>query len=142
MIELVRDLIVLLERESLTVQEVVSRVGAVTEDGGAPLPMVLRSRLTGVRAAKLARYPDSGLPYTLELRLAPAAQPTVAALKVGLGEYQRAPTDMGRPREIVFRPAGAGATWRVAVVAELSASPVEIDRSKAAVITLRRDPKR
>ncbi len=134
------DMIRFLAQDPLLVADVAARVGPVVEDPGGLMPIELRPILPGVRSARLARYPDSGLPYALELDLAPDARPTPAALKPMLGDYDQARTDRGLPREILFYPPAEGSRWRVAAIARLEATGGELENAPIASIAFRRDP--
>ena len=143
MIEQIQDLVRFLSRDPLTFDDVVARVGPVTDDPGVPQSASLRpTALKGVRAVRLARYPRNGLPYTLTLDLADGAGPTAAALKAAFGEYDRARTDRGHPPTLMFPPVRA-AHWQVVVMADL---PIEalrapsLDDAAATRIEFRRDP--
>ena len=134
------DMIRFLAQDPLSVAQVAGRVGSVAEDAGGLLPIELRPMIPGVRAARLARYPDSGLPYTLELDLAPDARLTVAVLKPLLGDYEETHTDRGMPREIFFHPATKGSHWRVAAVAQLESGGANLEDVPITSIAFRRDP--
>lgn len=138
--DLLRELMLLLSQDTLTVEDVIARVGPVAHDPGVPMPLELRSTLDGVRSARLSRYPDSGLPYVLTLELAPDAQPTVATLKADFGDYHRAHTDRGKPIEVMFYPPAMGTRWQVAVIARLAPIEGSLDDAKVTTLALRRDP--
>ncbi len=148
MIDQIQGLIRFLSKDSLTFADVVARVGPVVTDPGIPQPAELKpSSLTGVRAARLGRYPDDGLPYLLTLQLADGARPTAAALKAVLGDYQRARTDRGHAPQVMFYPPPAdGSRWRVVVIAELGpgsasgAGSESLDDAPVTSLSLRRDP--
>ena len=139
MADQILDLIQFLSQDPLSVAEIVARVGPVADDAGLS-SVELRAILPGVRAARLARYPDSDLPYALELELTPDARPTVAALKPLLGDYEEMRTDRGVPREIWFHPPAKGPRWRVAAIAELETGGGELEDVPIASIAFRRDP--
>jgi hypothetical protein len=140
MIDLIRDLIHFLSQDPLTVEDVIARVGPVVHDPGGLMPMELRPILPGLRSARLARYPNSGLPYVLDLALAPEAQPTAAALKVVFGDYHRARTDRGRQPEVLFYPPALGSCWKVVVIVELALGVDALDDAPVTRVALRRDP--
>ncbi len=139
MIKLIQDIVRFLSQDRLTVEDVAARVGSVAHDPGELLPIELCPVIDGVRSASLARYPDSGLPYLLEIEPAPDVQPTVEALKSVFGDYHRALTDRGRPAEILFYPLLTGARWNVVIIAELAPGDGEIEDASVARIALRRD---
>lgn len=140
MIDLIRDLIPFLSQDLLTIEDVVARIGSIAHDPGVPMPIDLDPVDTGVRSARLSRYPDSGLPYVLAIEPKLNVRPTVAALKSVLGDYHQALTDRGRPIEVVFLPPTAGACWKVVVVAELVPNVVSLESAAVTRVALRRDP--
>jgi hypothetical protein len=137
----VHDLVHFLSQELLTVDDVLTRVGSLERDPGLPMPLELRSALPGVRTARLARYPDSGLPYVLTMEPELSARPTLAQLKTVLGDYAQMLTHRGRPLEVTFSPAPIGHTWRVVVMAQLE-SPTNdaLDTAAVSSLSFRRDP--
>jgi hypothetical protein len=138
MIALVQDLVSLLSRNPLTIEDVTDRVGPVGHDPGGLMPIELRPVLAGVRAASLARDPDSGLPYLLTLELAPGTQLTVAMLRQAFGDYQRLRTDRGHPPQIVFSPPG-GTQWKVALIADLQSAAAAFDDQSVTSLSLLRE---
>lgn len=138
--ELIRDLISFLSQDTLTVEDVVARIGPVTNDPGIPMSLEMRPTLVGVRSARLARYPDSGVPYLLTLEFAPDARPTVAELKATFGDYHRARTGRGRPISVIFYPPAIGTHWQVALIAELLSKGDDLDPVPVTTLALRRDP--
>ncbi len=138
-IPLIQDMVGFLSQDPLTVEDVAARVGTALRDPGIPMPIELNPKLPGVHSAKLARYPDSGLPYLLDLELDPEARPTVAKMKAALGASRQAPTDRGRPRKVLFYPA-AGPKWQVVIIAELAQEPGELETTPITTLALRRDP--
>jgi hypothetical protein len=138
-IELVGDLIHFLSKDQLTVEEVSARIGPVVHDPGGLMPIELRPHLPGLDAARLARYPDSGWPYVLDLELALNARPAAAALKTLLGDYQRALTDRGLPSELLFYAPTEGAHWQIVVVAQLEPAFEDLDTAAITRIAFRRD---
>ncbi|MFP5247379.1 MAG: hypothetical protein ACLGH0_11850 [Thermoanaerobaculia bacterium] len=100
MIETIRELARFLSGD-VTVDEVIARIGPVIEDPGfLDQPLVLQSNIEGARTVKLARNPESGLPYVLTLRL--DSPLTVAELQQAFGEYRRGRTHMEAPQEYLF----------------------------------------
>jgi hypothetical protein len=142
MIDLARDLHRFLSQDPLTIADIATRVGPITSDPGVPMEIQLSPVIPGVSAARLARYPDSGLPFTLTLEPTPDARPTAAALRGTFGEGRRGLTDRGRPPELQFDPPAAGPRWHVVVIAELDGlgGAAGIDAARAIRIVFRRDP--
>jgi hypothetical protein len=137
---LLRDLADLLTHEPLGVDDVVARVGPVVRDPGAPMAIELGPTLPGIGAARLARYPDSGEPYMLDLVLDRNARLTVATLKALFGEYDRALTDRLRPPELLFHLPAGTARWRVVLIAQLAPGAGSLDAAPVSVVAFRRDP--
>lgn len=135
---LVQELVRFLSQNPLSVEDIAAFVGPVTHDPGVPLPIELQPVLTGVRSARLARYPDSGLPYLLTLEFATESQPTLAGLRAVLGDYRRALTGRGMPPELVFFPHVEGKHWQIAVITRLSTHDVEA--APITSLSFRRDP--
>jgi hypothetical protein len=140
MIDLVAQLVLFLSKDQLTVEEVTAKVGRVAHDPGIHMPIRLRPLLAGVRSAKLARYPDSGLPYVLTLEPALDSRPAVGALKAVLGAYRRALTGRGMPAELVFPPGRNEPHWHVVVIVTVDNAPKEMDSARTTSIVFRRDP--
>lgn len=138
-IDLIGDLIHFLSKDQLTVEEVSARIGSVVHDPGGLRPIELRPHLPGLEAVRLARYPDSGWPYVLDLDLALNARPTVAALKTLLGDYQRALTDRSMPSELLFYPPTQGSHWQIVVAARLEPAFEALDAAAITRISFRRD---
>jgi hypothetical protein len=140
MIAFLRNLLCLLARDGLTVEDVVRMIGPVTHDPGIPLPMSLRPFVSGVATASLGRYPDSGLPYLLVLDFEPTARPAVADLVAAFGPYRRGASDRGMPIPLFFEPASGGSAWTVALIADLPPGTVAFDKARVQSVALRRDP--
>jgi hypothetical protein len=138
MSDTLRALVDLLSQD-LPVERILARVGPVARDPGAPMPLELRPKLPGVRAAKLARYPESEVPYALDLELDKDWGLTAAALKRMFGGYNQALTGRGQPRELLFYPPAGNAPWRVVLIAQLAPEGDSLDASHISAITLRRD---
>ena len=138
--DLLREFVLFLSQDTLTVDDVVAWVGSVAHDPGVPMPLELRSMMAGVRSVHLSRYSDSGLPYVLTLECTPDVRPTVAALKAAFGDYRLALTDRGRPIEIIFYPPTAGTHWQIVVIATLLQRNNGLDDASVTTIALRRDP--
>ena len=142
MIDQIQELIRLLSQDPLSVADVIARVGPVVDDPGIPQTAALEpASLRGVRAARLGRYPDTGLPYTLALELADDAQPTAAALRAAFGDYKRARTDRGHPAQLLFYPPAQAPRWQVALLADLAPTDGSLDDARVTRLTLRRDPR-
>ena len=122
MIQLIHDLVALLSNE-IAFDDVTARLGAVARDPGVPMPAQLTSRDPAVRRVEVARYPDNGKPYTVELEL--VSPVPVAALVAAFGAYRQGRSDRGMPRELVFAATGAG-PWQVVILAQVTpgASPI------------------
>jgi hypothetical protein len=139
MIGVVRELFAFLSQKHITLQDVSNRVGSIAHDPGGLVPLELHSTLPGVRAATMARYPDSDLPYTLDLTPAADARPTAGKLKSFLGDYHRARTDMGRPWRLVFHPPSTEESCRVVVIALLESGAPDVDKAPIIRVAFRRD---
>lgn len=140
MIALLRDLVQLLTRDELTVEDVVSAVGSIVEDPGMPGSMTLRSPVPGVTGTSLSRYPDTGLPFVLTLAFEPNAQPTLANLVAAFGAHRRIYSDRGMPVSLFFEPAVRGSAWTVALFAELPPGTRAFDTARVERVALQRDP--
>jgi hypothetical protein len=137
-VPLVTELVAFLRRDGLTIDDVAGRVGPIAA-GTLSNQIALQSRLTGVRAAELLAYPDSGLPYMLSLEPDEAARPTLAAMKSALGDYRRMRSHFGEPRQASFSTARVPGAWHVVVLAE--AEPTDdLESAPITRITFRRDP--
>jgi hypothetical protein len=137
-VDVIFDMVGFLSQDPLTVENISARVGPVVRDPGGPMSMELRPISPDLQAAHLARYPESGSPYVLDLDIVPGARPTVSALMARFGKYHRALTDRGRPRELLFYPP-PGRRWRVVLIAELDSSAADIEDARVSAIALRRD---
>lgn len=140
MIDLIRELVRFLSQDSLSIEDVVGRVGPIVNDPGGLMPIELQPVLAGVRAANLGRNPDNGLPYVLTIELMPGSGLTAATLRQALGDYKRLRTDRDRPPEIIFYPPAVGSRWKVAVIAELQSASVALEDQPVTSLSLRRDP--
>lgn len=136
MIDLIRELHQFLSTDSLSVEDVIARVGPVTNDPGGLMPVELQPVLVGVREANLARDPDNGLPYLLTIE--PDARLTTADLKAAFGDYKRLRTDRGQPPDIIFNPPASGA-WRVALLATLQTASEPLDEQQVSSLSFRRE---
>lgn len=136
---LIRDMVNFLSRDSLTIEDVTAMTGCVTSDPGGLIPVEMQPVLPGVRTARVARYPDSGLPYMLDLDLAPDARPTVAALKELFGDYRRAPSDWDQARQLLFYPPAEGTRWGIVVIARLEPATGDVAEGLIASVSFRRD---
>ena len=137
MIDLIEELVRFLSQDPLTVRDVIARIGAVIEDPGIPMPIRIEPNVPGVKSARLARFPDSGLPYLLMLEPEGDARPSVASLTSILGDYDRVHTHRGMPRELIFSPKAIGNHWRVFVIAQPQSGE---DDAAVTGISFRRDP--
>src|ERR1700716_1234834 len=80
MIHLVRELITLLSRDALGVEEIAARIGPVIRDPGISMALEMQPA-AGMRSARLSRDPETGIPYVLTIEPEPGVRPTVAELK-------------------------------------------------------------
>jgi hypothetical protein len=138
--DLIGEMVRTLSRDGLTFEDVAAIVGPVAQDPGVPASATLQTVLPGVRAAKLSRYPDSGLPYVLTLEPDPASRPTPDALTSILGDYRRAPTDRGMLPKVVFAPEPSAPRWNVVVIAQLGTASAAFGQAPITSISFRRDP--
>lgn len=140
MIDLIRELHEFLSRDQLSIEDVIARVGAVTNDPGGLMPVELQPSLPGVREASLARNPDNGLPYLLTIELAPDANLTTAELQQAFGDYKRMRTHRGQPPEIFFNPPATGTAWKVAILATLQSASEPLEDQQVSSLSFRREP--
>jgi hypothetical protein len=143
----------LLLQDALTIKIVTDRVGPIVEDPGMPMPVTLKPRAAELQQAKLARYPEGGAVYILELQFTPEARPTFQELRSVFGKDRRIGNLHGE-RGTIFYPTAKGKGWKVAVIAEMSPcfdphsaanpppGPCEkvSAQSRAEKLTFRRDP--
>jgi len=134
------DLVRLFARDGLTVDDVVGAIGPIERDPGVPMPIVLQPGAGGIHAASLARYPDSRLPYLLNLELAEGARPTVGDLARTFGAFVVLPRDRGMPVWIRFAPAAPPSHWTVTINAPVAGSAVPDDDDVVPAIVLQREP--
>ena len=139
MTDLIRNLVEFLSRDSLTVEDVVARVGAIAHDAGGLMPIVLRPALAGVQEADLARDPDNGLPYVLTIRLADNAQLTASMLRQVFGDYARLRTDRHRPPAVIFYPPMLDSPWNVGVIATLQSANEPFEDQQISSVSFRRE---
>jgi hypothetical protein len=118
LLPVLRELHRFLERDKLTVGDIVNKVGTIKADPGLPMSMVLRPSAPAFQAARLARYPD-GAPYLLEIELNPEARPTIQDLRDIFGEDRPSRGPHGE-RTTIFYPPSREKRWSVAVIADLS----------------------
>ncbi len=139
MTDLVTELVAFLSQDALTIEDVAGFVGPVADDPGVPLPAELDPVLPGVRAARVARYPDSGAPFVLTIEPDAASPTTPRALRPILGDFARALTRREMPTQVVFAPS-AGARWAIVVSARLASRAGDLDDVPITSIAFRRDP--
>ena len=137
MIDLIRELHQFLSTDPLSIEDVIARVGPVTNDPGGLMPIELQPVLAGVREASLARDPDNGLPYLLTIE--PDEALTTSDLQAAFGDYKRMRTDRGQPPDIIFNPPAGGSTWRVALLATLQSASEPLDEQQVSSLTFRRE---
>ena len=140
MIDLIRELEQFLSREPLSIEDVIARVGTVTNDPGGLMPVELQPSLPGVREASLSRNPDNGLPYLLTIELATDAHVTTAELQQAFGDYKRMRTHRGQPPEVIFYPPASGSGWKVAILATLQSASEPLDEQQVSSLSFRREP--
>ncbi len=140
--ESISEIIRFLADDALTIEAIAARLGPVARDPGGLMPLELQPRMPGVRAIKVARYPDSAVPYLVEIEPEEPARPALGSLRSELGEFHRLRTDIGRPVELAFRPRSEGTGWAVVVIARLATSDEPLDTAPVMRITFRRDPLR
>ena len=140
MIDLIRELQQFLSRDPLSIEDVIARVGPVTNDPGGLMPIELQPALPGVREASLSRNPDNGLPYLLTIELAMDAHVTTTDLQKVFGEYKRMRTHRGQPPEIMFNPPASGSDWKVAILATLQSASDPLDEQQVSTLSFRREP--
>ena len=138
MIDLIRELHEFLSRDPLSIEDVIARVGTVTNDPGGLMAIELQPALPGVREASLSRDPDNGLPYLLTIE--PDARLTVFELQAALGDYKRMRTHRGQPPEIIFNPPASGSGWKVAILATLQSVSEPLDEQQVISLSFRREP--
>lgn len=136
-LDLLVELTDFLHRDGVTVDDIVARVGRVTEDEGKPLPVRLAPSLPGVTAASIGRDAD-GAPYELTIVPAIEARPTLGALAARFGSYQRVPSDRGRPRRVELTAATAP-PLRVAILADLAPDADVVDSAQVVKLHLLRE---
>jgi len=141
-IETVHALAKLMARDGLTVRDVLAQVGPAMPSAGRPmeLPLELRCTLPGIRVASLARYPDDGLPYFLELDFDAEHRPAVGELRKTFGSFLRPPADRGMPVPLSFERVARDAAWSVTLIANLEPGTPPEDSALVHRIVLRRDP--
>lgn len=140
MIDFITGLRDLLARDDLTVADVVRAVGSIASDPGIPMPMAMRPASQGIRSASLARYPDSGAPYLLNMEFDDDARPMLGSLAAALGPYHRISSDRGMPIALRFENAARATGWKADVFAEIDASDALSDAALVRSVALRRDP--
>lgn len=138
MTQLLRDLVAFLSRD-VSVEDVTARLGPIASDPGPPIVAELTPRDPSFVAVKLGRDADDGKPYTVYLELAKAVP--VAELVAAFGAYQQGRSDRGRPRELLFPPAGPG-PWKIVLIARLPPGSSPLAEGESSQLTLRRDPPR
>lgn len=140
MMAFLADLARLFARDGLTVDDVVRAIGPIERDPGVPMPIVLHPSAGGIHAASLARYPDSLLPYLLNLELAEGARPTVGDLTRTFGAFVVLPRDRGMPAWIRFAPAAPPSRWTVTINALVAGSAAPAGDDEVPAVVLQREP--
>jgi hypothetical protein len=139
MIELIEELIQLLSRDGITIDDVIRKVGVISNDPGGLMPIEIRSSLPGVKTASLSRDPDTGQPYELTIEPTSAAKLTAGMLLQAFGDYRRLRTDRGQAPQIIFHPKPKDAGWKVAILASLQSTAEAIESQQVSSLSLRRD---
>lgn len=139
MIDVIRQLHQFLSSDPLSIEDVIARVGPVTDDPGGLIPITLQPVLPGMREAKLVRDPDTGLPYVLRIEPAPDSQFTAADLRTAFGDYKRVLTHRGRPPEIIFYPPISDSPWKVVIHATLQSTSAPLDDQQVSSLSFRRE---
>jgi len=139
MMDLIRDLVEFLSQDSLTVEDVVAKVGSITDDPGGLMPIKLRPALASVQEADLARDPDNGLPYVLSIRPLADAALTASILRQAFGDYTRLRTDRHHPPEIIFYPPTFDLRWKIAVIATLRSAAEPFADQQISSLSFRRE---
>jgi hypothetical protein len=134
---LLRELFAFLGHDNLSVADVARHLGQAPREQSDPLPV--QPRDAGVRAAKVFAYPDTGLPYLIELEPADDAQLTPAQLRSTFGDYTRQLTHFGAPRELLFTGLADTEPWRVVILVEVEPTG-DVENGRVTRITFRRDP--
>ncbi|MCX6243085.1 MAG: hypothetical protein NTU98_00120 [Bacteroidetes bacterium] len=139
MIDTLGELVSFLSKDRISVSDVVTQIGINLDDPGVPLPITIKTKIPGIQTVKLARYPDSGLPYVLSIRFEKHAGPTLWNLKSCFGEYRQILTGPEQLPAFIFYPETNQKLWSVGVIAGVEpGSDVEV--SFVSTIDLRRDP--
>lgn len=96
--------------------------------------------LPGIRAARLARCPEDGLPYFLELDFDADQTPDVGAMVKTLAPYLLPLADRGMPVPLSFERVAAESAWSVTLIANLAPGTPPEDAAPVQRVVLRRDP--
>jgi hypothetical protein len=141
MIDTLRALAALLSKDTVSIEDVIARVGPVISDPGGLVPIDLRPTIPAVKSAYLARHPETGLPYLLSLELTTDGAPTVAELSTAFGDYRRLRTDRGQPPEIAFAPGAPndGSHFFAVLTATLESAAEPLGDRVVTGVALRRD---
>jgi hypothetical protein len=134
MIETLRDLARFISQDTLTTDDVVRRLGAVTADHGAGGSLELASRDPRFSRVQLWRDP-AGVPILLDVELAPASRLQLAELRAAFGAGKAVtPSAIGAAHEVVFYAIVRGARFDASLVARTDSA-----RELATAIVFRRD---
>ena len=118
MIERIEDICALLARPSVTVQQVASELGALVEDQGGNLPLVVRPRNRSLVQAVVTRQYGTQRPAGVILTLSKTAELKVSALCAHFGEYTLLPRQWdekaARIKFFLGEPAQAGSSSIIA----------------------------
>lgn len=138
MIDELVDLGRLLSQDPLTMEQLVTRIGPVVDDGGSDRAWQLQPTDPRWRSARVARDRETGVPFLLEL--APSEVITVSALGARFGAYQPLRSHEDLPRQVVFRLPDTGLPYRAALIASLADSD-DVDDATVVLLGVRRDPR-
>lgn len=119
-------------------QEIVSQIGTVKHDPGAPMSIEVDPSSPNLRSVTIARDPDTGSPFLLTLTPAPAERPALSTLEALFGPCRRVRTGLGAPASCIIDPARSYPDCSIAMIL---AFPVPSPGEEPLVhsIALRRD---
>ncbi len=142
MIELLHALCRVLSRGAITVREVASELGAITEDRGDGWPLVVAPRNAEIAEAKVVRQAGTDEPAYVELTFAPSGVLPVREMVAGFGAYTALPRlRPGAPARVAFYPRATGTTHTCAIIAEVRPGEQGIEDGIVPAVTVRRDVK-
>jgi|WetSurMetagenome_2_1015567.scaffolds.fasta_scaffold125405_1 hypothetical protein len=134
MIAVLQELASLLARDSLTVDQIIAKLGTVLHDYGSNILVTTSNLLfkeaNVVREINLATLEPSNAPA--HVILTPAEPVSLKILARAFGEYKNVPAKEKIPSKVIFYLEMPGQPYSVALIAE-------VENSRALKITLRRD---